>query len=525
MTILLSGSLPGLINENTPLWDWMGQLRLGMDPSLIRFVDITGTGADYFDATLNRATGMVEITPIALADYESFLASGRSPTLSLGLRFFMADGTVQQSQNSYSVTVLNLDDTAPQSLGFSSGGRVEAGQAGAVIGTLAVTDPDTASGFTYTVREDDQWVFEIVDGVLRLRSGVALSVSDGPMRSVVIEVWDGTQSSAFTLDIQVALPGSGGQAIDLFEAHESRGGFYWSHGAIVGDRMSYELASLRDQGAYTTMVMRDGESFVFEEPTSLRLLDGTVYFGGDSKAAWLWSAVDTVLNREQTNFEMWANHAVLGAVIPERDFLRILVSSAEFQNSFGTLDNTQFIERLYLNTTGVITGSGVAYHAQRLANGTERAQLVEEFMKFRKDLGQTEARADQGILVPNNNVQQLDVILRVGGGGDSEVTRFWYDYYASGLVSLDALAHGIVHAPSYAANMGALDNRAFVQQFHLQALGYAPEAWFTDLFTSLLDVHAMSRPNYIMGVVSQVGVQHDSYVYHAPDGAAFANPW
>jgi hypothetical protein len=525
MTIPLSGSLPGLINENTPLWDWMGQLRLGMDPSLIRFVDITGTGADYFDATLNRATGMIEITPIAQADYESFLASGRSPTLSLGLRFFMTDGTVQQSQGSYSVTVLNLDDTAPQSLGFSSGGKVEAGQAGAVIGTLAVTDPDTASGFTYTIREDDQWIFEITDGVLKLRSGVALSVTDGPTRSIVIDVSDGTQSSAFTLDVQVALPGSGGQAIDLFESHERRDGFYWSNGSIIGDHMSYELASLRDQGAYTTMAMRDGETFVFEEPKSLQLLDGTVYFSGDSKAAWLWSAVETVLNREQTNFEMWANNSVLNTVLSERDFLRILLSSAEFQNSFGVLDNKHFVERMYLNTTGVISASGVNYHTQRLDSGVERAQVAEDFMNFRKGLGQTEARADQGILVPNGNVQQLDVILRVGGGGDSAVTRFWYDYYTAGLVSLDALAHGIMQAPTYATNMGALDNRGFVQQFHLQALGYAPEAWFTDLFASLLDGHAMGRPDYIMGVVSQVGVQHDSYLYRAPDGAAFANPW
>lgn len=525
MTIQLTGSIPGLINENTPLWDWMGQLRLSMDPSLIRFVDITGTGADYFDATLNRATGMIEITPIAQADYESFSAGGRSPTLSLGLRFFMADGTVQTSQNAYSVTVLNLDDTPPQSLRFSSGGKVEANQAGAVIGSLAVTDPDTVSGFTYTVREDDQWVFEIVGGVLRLRAGVSLSVTDGPTRSVVIDVWDGTQSSAFTLDFQVTLPGSGGQAIDLFESHERVDGFSWSNGSIIGNHMSWEIASLRDQGTYTTLTMRDGHSLIFNEPTSLQLLDGVVYFGGDGKAAWLWSMADTILNREHTNKEMYWNYSLLGSVISEKDFINILLGSAEFQQSFGVLNNKQFVERLYLNTTGEISASGVTYHSQRLDNGYARADLVVDFMNFRKGLGQTEARADQGIFVPNFNTQQIDTLLRVGANTqDADQTRFWSEYYAAGLVSVAAIADGITLSDGYRAHMGALDTRSFVQQFYLKANGSVPEAWFTDLFTSVIDGGAMTRPQYMVGIVSSLDT-HDSFVYQRPDGAAFANPW
>ena len=526
MAIQLSGSLPGLINENTPLWDWMGQLRLGMDPSLIHLVDIVGTGADYFDATLNRATGMIAITPIAQADYEAFLASGRSPTLGITLRFFMADGTVQQSQNTYSVTVLNLDDTPPQSLNFSSGGKVEAGKAGAVIGTLAVTDPDTISGFTYTVREDDQWVFEIVGGVLKLRAGVSLSLTDGPVRPVVIDVWDGTQSAAFSLDIPVALPGSGAQAIDVFESHERRDGFYWSNGSIVGNHMSYEVASLRDQGAFTTLAMRDGATLIFEEPTSLKLIDGTVHFSGDSQAAWLWSVVDTVLNREQTNVEMWANHGVVGSLISHRDFVRLLISSDEFQNNFGTLGNKQFVERLYLNVSGTINASGVTYHAGRLDQGIDRAQVVEEFMVWRKDgLGQTEARADQGIFVPNAYAQQVDVLLSVGGGYQpSDQYWIWYDYIASGQLSLSFLANAVAHTPEYMAGMGALDTRSFVDQFYFEAIGSAADLWFSDMFTGRIDTGAMTRTEYMVGVVSNLNVR-DSYVYQMPDGAAFSNPW
>jgi hypothetical protein len=53
----LFGSLPRLINENTAPWDWLGQLRLSIDPGLIRFVDLTGSGASIFDVALNRQWG------------------------------------------------------------------------------------------------------------------------------------------------------------------------------------------------------------------------------------------------------------------------------------------------------------------------------------------------------------------------------------------------------------------------------------------------------------------------------------
>lgn len=125
MTILVTGSIPGLINENTPLWEWMGQLRLTVDPGLIRYVDITGMGGNFFDATLNRSTGMIAITPIAVLDYEWLVANRISPVLDLTLRFFMMDGTIETSSSSYSVQVLDLDDTPPQSLTFSSGGKAD----------------------------------------------------------------------------------------------------------------------------------------------------------------------------------------------------------------------------------------------------------------------------------------------------------------------------------------------------------------------------------------------------------------
>ena len=38
----------------------------------------------------------------------------------------------------------------------------------------------------FTVREDDQWMFDMVGNMLRLRPGVSIPLADGPEREVVI---------------------------------------------------------------------------------------------------------------------------------------------------------------------------------------------------------------------------------------------------------------------------------------------------------------------------------------------------
>jgi hypothetical protein len=145
--------------------------------------------------------------------------------LSFGFRFFMTDGTVAEAVQHFTVTVLDQDDTPPQALTLSTAGAVPYGVAGAVIGTLAVSDPDTAAGFAYTIQEDDAWLFQVVNGTLRLKPGMVLSEADGPIRSVTIDVSDGHQSSAFTVTFGVTDPRApAGQQVNLLPAGRTKAG-------------------------------------------------------------------------------------------------------------------------------------------------------------------------------------------------------------------------------------------------------------------------------------------------------------
>jgi hypothetical protein len=526
MGIQLTGSIPGLINENTPLWDWMGQLRLTIDPALVRFVDITGIGGDFFDATLNRSTGMVAITPISVPDYEWFVANGVSPVLSLSLRFFMVDGTTQSSNGSYSVAVLNVDDTPPQVLRFTSGGSVQGGLAGAVIGTLGLVDPDTASGFVYTVREDDQWMFEIVGGILRLQAGISIPMADGPIRPVVIEVWDGKQSSAFTLDITVTLPSGG--SFDTLEPGERQDNFYWADGVTVhGDHMLYEIASLTQLGDYRQITMRDGEVITFDDAHKIQLLDGTVYFAADSTAAWIWNAYDTILNRESRNYEMWSvDLAFRDGWLSKQQFITNLLTNGELDRKYGSLSNTQFVEMLYKNTSGTIDGGGVTYHAGRLDQGTSRVKLVEDFMDWRETaFHQVSDRAEGGIFVVTAYAQQVEVLYKVGGGylPNPDYT-FWIDGIASGRNSLYELAAAISNTPGYAAHMGQLGTRDFVKELYDNAVGVVADQATVEFWAQTIDSGAYTRTQFMELIAWNISVPN-SYVYHAPQGEPFGNPW
>lgn len=410
--VALTGSLPGQISENTALWDWIGQLRLHINPALIRFVDISGMGANFFDVSLNRGTGMLTIAPIAFADHEWFVANNISTTISFRVQFYMTDGSVQLSQATYSVTLLNVDDTPPQALSFASGGTVAAGAAGANIGRLLVSDPDTATGFTFTIREDDQWVFEVVGDMLKLRAGVSIPLADGPEREVVITVSDGQQSSALTVSVGVTALGiNNGGTVDLLESHEAAFGFRWAGtGNLFSLRTSHEISAIRDFGSLIHIQLRDGGAVTIEQPAVIDLLDGYITFSGDGLAGRVWAIYETLLNREPRHGEMAAGVQRLAAGASNQTLISEVMATAEFTAGFGQLSNSAFANQLYLNSVGWTSASGVAFHAGNMDRGTSRAQVVNEFVNWRLDsLNHADTRAaNGGFFVPRSWVEALD---------------------------------------------------------------------------------------------------------------------
>lgn len=199
--ITAAGNVPATILENTPTNAWAALLTLQGSLTGLREVALTGADANRFQAVLLPGE-QVRITPAMVFDREAFGATDPVFAFSLSLRF---DSGWVAVQGSWSVTLRDVDDTAPGDLRFAAGGSVRETAVGGVIGTLAATDPDSPAGnITYSLGWPDEAWFEIVDGnVLKLRDGVDLLREGGTTREVVVLVSDGINTAARIVSFQV----------------------------------------------------------------------------------------------------------------------------------------------------------------------------------------------------------------------------------------------------------------------------------------------------------------------------------
>jgi hypothetical protein len=199
--LLAMGAVPGTILENNRAGDWVVSLTLSGASGALD-VALTGPGAAWFSARLDAALGRVTITPAMALDREAF-APGADPVLTFGLSVRFASGWKDTGQQ-WSVALAGIDDTPPQTLGFSSGGVVLENDVGAEIGMLQATDPDTDPALlSYEVVWPDAAWFEVVGRTLKLRQGVDLLTRGGTSIPVTLEVSDGRQSAAFTVSVAV----------------------------------------------------------------------------------------------------------------------------------------------------------------------------------------------------------------------------------------------------------------------------------------------------------------------------------
>lgn len=477
-TITLTGSAPPTLSEAANPWDWTAQFRVNADAAAIRFVDVTGPGGDVFHATLDRHLGLVTVSPFARPDYEAFARANATPDLHFGLRFFLEDGTVAHSRDLYAVRLLDADDTPPQALSFSSGGTVAAGAAGATIGQLQVQDPDTAAGFTFRIREDDAWLFEVQGSTLRLRPGTQLTAYDGPVRTVYLEVSDGRQSAGFELRVTVTNPDvPGNRAVNTLEPGETRPGFTWTAQDVLrADLATYDLARLRDTGEMLLIQPRFGDEVWARQPRVLDLLDGTITFDPQDPIARFWNIFDLALDREMTRPEtgLARDFAMLG--LSELDAARLLLGTAEAQAKRGVLSNADYVRALYRDSVGWVDEGGVNWHAARLDGGTPREQVLLDLAQWRWDIGLVQQRMAEGLFVARPGVAELDVMMRLGARVESgETVRVFHEIIAGGGWTAQGFADAMAMQPGFARHWGGMSPWEFVWRFIEELQGGRPD--------------------------------------------------
>lgn len=375
--VRLTGTLPAIITENSLPGDWIGNLTLSGDIAGLTSIEAIGPGGSYFSASYNPALALVTIIPGAMLDYEAFIAAGLLPEVSFSLRFNFSDGTRLDDPTWFRVGVKDVDDTPPTGLAFATGGSVTAGAIGAIIGTLAVTDPDTAGPFYFTFPEEDAWRFEVVGNTLKLRDGISLGLDDIPHRPLIIEVSDGRQSAAFTLDLIVRDPAPQESSAPVLLPGETQFGFTAiAPGTVLSLQRAEQVGAINAYGDdLRQVVLRDGGEVWLSGVQRLQFADG-----------WFDLALDGPAARAEA-----LHRAILGEAASPADLVHL---TAQLQSGMGNVELAQL-----LLADSALLGAGLtdadyvtvlcraacghdpsaaelALQTGRLASGLSRAQLA-----------------------------------------------------------------------------------------------------------------------------------------------------
>jgi hypothetical protein len=372
--IQVSGTIPNTLRETAKPGDWVAGLTLTGDTNSLVGIELTGANALNFSARWNPGLGLATLGLAAPVDYEYFAAAHLPTQLSFSLRFVFADGSRQSPSTVYRVAVLDQDDTPPSDLRLVTGGSVVAGAIGSAIGTLSVSDPDSAGPFTFTFAEEDAWRFEVVGTTLKLKDGISLGLDEMPTHPLVVQVSDGRQSAGFTLAITVTDPGTQQSRVDVLTPATPQSGF-----VLHTPSQAVTLHEARDVTAANSygeelrqVLLAEGKEVWMPAVQTLRLADGWLDYDPAGQAVRASALQGTVTGQAASGADLAKlveqNAAGQGWV----DLAAGLVPGA-----LDGLDDATLVATLYHSALQRDPDAGeLALQLGRLASGVSRAQLV-----------------------------------------------------------------------------------------------------------------------------------------------------
>lgn len=525
-----AGGLPTTIVENAAPWEWMGVLQLLSDPGQVRFIEVDGFGSNFFHASLQPMTGLIFVSPHARIDYEWFTAAGRAPVVDFNLRFFMTDGTVAQSASTFTVNVLDVDDTPPQALRFSSGGSVRAGMPGAVVGRLAVTDPDTpVGGHSFRLTEGDSWQFHMVGNELRLRPGIEVALADGPRRNIIIEVSDGRQSAAFQLSFDILPdPAVGTSPVSTLVPGLTKLGLEWvTPNGVGGPLPAWRLSEVGQAAGLVKVGTQAGNEVWFQRPAWIDFTSGFIEFSTMGQAARTWLAYETVFDRVPRLRETQSVvHDMVHRGLTEQYLLHWMLNLTAEGAPLRAMNSREFVREIYANAVSwTQPESTINFHASRIDNGiVTRVEFVQNIMNWRSQFNDFRNEALAGFYVPRTHMMEIGALYEVGMGVPMDGDAWWWFYMVDrGHLPMTTLARDIMGTGAYRNLWGGMSNAEFVGTFFNGLTGSTfPEA-DTRWWANALDAGSLSRADFMVAAVSNL--PPTSPFHRLPAGPMFDAVW
>lgn len=206
---------------------------------------------------------------------------------------------------------------------------------------------------------------------------------------------------------------------------------------------------------------------------------------------------------DPAGFDIYLQGILIGDLTVE-DMLAEFVASTEFQNTYGSLSNAEFMQQLYLNVLDREgDAAGLQSYTAALDAGTlTRAEVVAEFLDSDEfiDLIGLDAFAFATSVIVSPTQSAVYRLYQAVFDRDPDAAGF--ELYGNGLeldtVELTAIAAEFVASQEFTNTYGSLDNEAFIELLYQNVFDRAADAAGLQAYLSALDAGTLSRADIVL---------------------------
>lgn len=181
------------------------------------------------------------------------------------------DTANHQITKTFTVNVQNVNEA--QTAMTLTGTKVSENTAGAVIGTLKVTDPDKGDSQSYSVSDNR---FEVVNGQLKLKDGVSLNYEQASKVSVSVTATDTADhqiTKTFTINVGNVNEAQTAMTLSASKVTENAAGAVIGTLKVTdpdaGDKQSFTVSDSRFEVVNNKLQLKPGVSLDYEQGSSV----------------------------------------------------------------------------------------------------------------------------------------------------------------------------------------------------------------------------------------------------------------
>jgi Ca2+-binding RTX toxin-like protein len=211
---------------------------------------------------------------------------------------------------------------------------------------------------------------------------------------------------------------------------------------------------------------------------NLAFVDGRLTFDAGDPMAQAYRLYFATLDRAPDALGLNFQSARLKAGTALTDVAAGFVNSPEFQATYGSLDDAQFVNLLYQNVLDRSAAPGeIAFHVGRLQAGASRSDVVVGFSESPEHIQKHSGAVNAGLWDIDESMASVARLYfgMLERTPETSGLAFYAQQFANGL-TVQQVANGFAASPEFQAKYGPLDNAAYVKQLYENILERSPGA-------------------------------------------------